>query len=169
MTSFTDTLTIGIVFMLLFCSIAFYLYTCIQQMEQKISLQESILLDMKMSAEIKSYSELPAEPEAEQEPRGVREPAVEEYKPFEDSTDTAIEVDELSTTEEVYQSALSEGVAAAEYDSMSLKELQAAAKGQGLSTSGKNKAQLLEALKAKGPQGFAADATNSFLETSSSL
>jgi hypothetical protein len=61
MTSLSDTLTIGLVLVLLFGSIALYLYTRIQQAEQKISLLESILLDLKMSSEIKSYSELPAD------------------------------------------------------------------------------------------------------------
>ncbi len=61
MTSLSDTLTVGLVLVLLFGSIALYLYTRIQQAEQKISLLESILLDLKMSAEIKSYTELPAE------------------------------------------------------------------------------------------------------------
>jgi hypothetical protein len=60
MTSLSDTLTVGLVLVLLFGSIALYLYTRIQQAEQKISLLESILLDLKMSSEIKSYSELPA-------------------------------------------------------------------------------------------------------------
>lgn len=63
MTSLSDTLTVGLVLVLLFGSIALYLYTRIQQAEQKISLLESILLDLKMSAEIKSYSELPADQE----------------------------------------------------------------------------------------------------------
>jgi hypothetical protein len=60
MTSLSDTLTVGLVLVLLFGSIALYLYTRIQQAEQKISLLESILLDLKMSSEIKSYTELPA-------------------------------------------------------------------------------------------------------------
>jgi hypothetical protein len=55
MTSLSDTLTVGLVLVLLFGSIALYLYTRIQQAEQKISLLESILLDLKMSSEIKSY------------------------------------------------------------------------------------------------------------------
>ena len=63
MTSLSDTLTVGLVLVLLFGSIALYLYTRIQQAEQKISLLESILLDLKMSSEIKSYSELPADQE----------------------------------------------------------------------------------------------------------
>jgi hypothetical protein len=63
MSSLSDTLTIGVVLVLLFGSIALYLYTRIQQAEQKVNLLESILLDVKMSAEIKSYSDLPADVE----------------------------------------------------------------------------------------------------------
>lgn len=64
MTALSDTLTIGLVLVLLFGSIALYLYTRIQQAEQKITLLEHILLDLKMSAEVKTYSELPAEQSA---------------------------------------------------------------------------------------------------------
>jgi len=68
MSSLSDTLTIGVVLVLLFGSIALYLYTRIQQAEQKVNLLESILLDVKMSAEIKSYSDLPADTEERPSP-----------------------------------------------------------------------------------------------------
>jgi hypothetical protein len=71
MSSLSDTLTIGVVLVLLFGSIALYLYTRIQQAEQKVNLLESILLDVKMSAEIKSYSDLPADDPQEQTPRHI--------------------------------------------------------------------------------------------------
>ena len=61
MSAMSDTLTISLVLVLLFGSIALYLYTRIQQAEQKINLLENILLDLKTSSEIKSYMELPAE------------------------------------------------------------------------------------------------------------
>lgn len=106
MTSLSDTLTVGFVLILLFGSIALYLYTCIQQSEQKISLLESILLDLKMSAEFKSYTELPAE----HEPVHVKPVAVavkdnEEqdhnaYVPFDDAA-SAEEEEETSTVVEV--------------------------------------------------------------------
>ena len=70
MSSLSDTLTIGVVLVLLFGSIALYLYTRIQQAEQKVNLLESILLDVKMSAEIKSYSDLPADTEERTPPAG---------------------------------------------------------------------------------------------------
>jgi len=85
MTSLSDTLTVGLVLVLLFGSIALYLYTRIQQAEQKISLLESILLDLKMSAEVKSYSELPAEPVPLKVSGSVTH--TESYMPFNDEDD----------------------------------------------------------------------------------
>ena len=83
MTSLSDTLTVGLVLVLLFGSIALYLYTRIQQTEQKISLLETILLDLKMSAEIKSYSELPATELSEMK-GGNQSESNAEYRPFDD-------------------------------------------------------------------------------------
>lgn len=80
MTALSDTLTIGLVLVLLFGSIALYLYTRIQQAEQKITLLEHILLDLKMSAEIKTYSELPAET-----PKNMSSES--SYEPFEEDDD----------------------------------------------------------------------------------
>jgi hypothetical protein len=76
MSSLSDTLTIGVVLVLLFGSIALYLYTRIQQAEQKVNLLESILLDVKMSAEIKSYSDLPADTEERPSPTEAVGPIV---------------------------------------------------------------------------------------------
>jgi cytoskeletal protein RodZ len=52
----SDILVIGIVFLLLVGSLFFYLYMYVQQVDQKASLLESILLDMKVSHEITSFS-----------------------------------------------------------------------------------------------------------------
>lgn len=82
MTSLSDTLTVGLVLVLLFGSIALYLYTRIQQAEQKISLLESILLDLKMSSEIKSYTELPAD--EEHHSGGLSTHLNEHYIPYSD-------------------------------------------------------------------------------------
>jgi hypothetical protein len=76
---------------LLFGAVALYLYTRIQQAEQKITLLESILLDLKMSTEVHSYSELPASIEHENEsPKGqtsTETPSEESYTPFQDEHD----------------------------------------------------------------------------------
>lgn len=51
-----DTLTVGLILVLVFGSIALYLYTRVQQTEQKVSLLESIVLDLKLTGEIPSFS-----------------------------------------------------------------------------------------------------------------
>lgn len=100
MTSLSDTLTVGLVLVLLFGAIALYLYTRIQQAEQKISLLESILLDLKMGMEIKSFTELPAA-DFDENPKGLASTesdhghdngasasAEDGYTPFHDSEET---------------------------------------------------------------------------------
>ena len=92
MTSLSDTLTVGLVLVLLFGAVALYLYTRIQQAEQKITLLESILLDLKMSSEIHSYSELPAPCDssvADGKGGASTESTPEPYVPFEDEHDTS--------------------------------------------------------------------------------
>jgi hypothetical protein len=185
MTSISDTLTVGLVLVLLFGSIALYLYTCIQQSEQKISLLESILLDLKMSNEIKSYSELPADdthsstehvvpPSSPVTPVSshVNPKQDEVYVPFLDDeetvdtgVETAIDVEELTPVEE----SKTEEVVLVNYDSLSLKELQALAKSRGI-TGLTKKGALVDALKAADetvkPSSLGAVGSNSFLETS---
>uniref|UniRef100_A0A6C0DFX5 Rho termination factor N-terminal domain-containing protein n=1 Tax=viral metagenome TaxID=1070528 RepID=A0A6C0DFX5_9ZZZZ len=199
MTYLNDTLTIGLVLVLLFGSIALYLYTCIQQSEQKISLLESILLDIKMSGEIKSYTELPADDSASgsitpnnstSSSHASTEDAYvpfEEEKPLEETDDTVIDVDgdledKLNEAAE-YQAAVSEAIEEVSsspkasdqkaYDSMSLKELQALAKSRGIMGLTK-KGPLIEALKTSDrsqvkPGSISAVGTNSFLESSASV
>ena len=62
MPSLNDTLTLGLVLILLFGAVSLYLYTRVQQCEQKLNLVESILLDIKMSAELRDYPDLPLRP-----------------------------------------------------------------------------------------------------------
>jgi hypothetical protein len=182
-----DTLTISLVLVLLFGSVALYLYTCIQQSEQKINLLESILLDLKMSAEVSSYTELPVEnTEQAVSSGGSSTPtANNSYVPFEDpdeaehDTDSAENlpasiklVDEVeindSTVIAVEQPASD---SSAQYEAMSLKELQTLAKSRGIVGVTK-KGPLIEALKtsdrssAVKPGSMTAVGSNSFLETS---
>jgi len=194
MTSFSDTLTIGLVLVLLFGSIALYLYTCIQQSEQKISLLESILLDLKMSSEVKAYQELPVESFSSSNsltPTAKGDNDVAPYAPFED--DVSNEAEELVHEQEVkedetlpadevididdYKSAISDAVnqpSQVNYDSMTLKELQNLAKSRGI-TGVTKKGPLIEALKTSDrastvtPGPISAVGSNSFLETSASV
>jgi hypothetical protein len=210
MTSLSDTLTVGLVLVLLFGSIALYLYTRIQQAEQKISLLESILLDLKMSAEVKSYSELPAESVSLKMGGGA---TTESYAPFDDEDDdegrdavkdssdnyfpdTEAEVtksgnstpsvsESLHDTGDVeqYKSVIAEAVKdeteseikiSANYEAMTIKELQTLAKSRGITGAGSMKKNaIIEALKtsdrSSAEPGPSTAGTSAFLETSSSF
>ena len=165
----SDTLTVALVLVLLIGSIALYLYTRIQQAEQKISLLEGILLDMKMSSEIKSYDELPA----------VN--ITEEYAPYEEyqsKNQNVTEVEEYKSAiaDAITDSVVNDSVAISihdseikdvSYETMTLKDLQSLAKTKGIATSSMKKGQLVEALKAHksdAPELSLQD--SSFLETS---
>jgi hypothetical protein len=101
MTSLSDTLTVGLVLVLLFGSIALYLYTRLQQAEQKISLLESILLDLKMSSEIKTYTELPASEEVKVHVSDVAGGSPAAYKPFDDEEDVITPVTEYASLDDI--------------------------------------------------------------------
>jgi hypothetical protein len=188
----SDTLTIGLVLVLLFGSIALYLYTCIQQSEQKVSLLESILLDLKMSAEVKSYAELPMDTErplvtersvevvssAPHSPSNEADTAHEEsYAPFDEEDSETLPAEEVIEIDD-YKSAIAEAVedqpSGPNYEAMSLKELQALAKSRNIVGVTK-KSPLIEALKTSDrsssvkPSAMNAVGSNSFLETSASV
>jgi hypothetical protein len=190
MSYLSDTLTIGVLLILLFGSISLYLYTRIQQAEQKIHLLESILLDLKMSAEIKSYTELPADDSHETSdfPSTTAnddyvalddvESPITEYTSLDDSVepvteDTVITLDESMDTVDTVDTVTNDTVAPSViYDSMTLKELQALAKSRGITGAGSmKKGPIIEALKTSDritvvKPGSTGTGSNSFLETS---
>lgn len=181
----SDTLTIGLVLLLLFGSIVLYLYTCIQQSEQKISLLESILLDLKMSGEMKAYTELPADSHEVVIEKEAKEDA---YVPFNDEAEEDPIVGSVAEVSE-YKSIVADAIEDVEditdltaepsndlssepnYDAMTLKELQGLAKSRGIMGVTK-KAPLIEALKTSDRSvkpGSLGAGSNSFLETSASV
>ena len=196
MTSLSDTLTVGFVLVLLFGSIALYLYTCIQQSEQKISLLESILLDLKMSAEFKSYTELPAEHEVVHAKPVVAaakddtEPHHNAYVSFDDAAEaeeeensTALEVEELAPlsqpspkkSESLADSSVLDIVEESvnNYETMSLKELQSLALTRGITgAKSMKKGPLQEALRTSDrvrPGSDVVAGSSSFVESSASV
>ena len=196
MTSLSDTLTVGFVLVLLFGSIALYLYTCIQQSEQKISLLESILLDLKMSAEFKSYTELPAEHEVVHAKPVVAaakddtEPQHNAYVSFDDAAEaeeeensTALEVEELAPlsqpspkkSESLADSSVLDIVEESvnNYETMSLKELQSLALTRGITgAKSMKKGPLQEALRTSDrvrPGSDVVAGSSSFVESSASV
>jgi hypothetical protein len=161
----SDLLMIGLVFFLLVGAVSLYLYMYVQQVDLKVNLLESILLDMKVSNEIKGF-DLPADNHAPympfkddtadavdtEEPAVV--PVVEELKPFVDEED----VEELTEVIPVAEPAIN-------YETATLKELQAYAKTKGISVGTMKKSQLIETLKGVEQSGFNGE-SSAFLETS---
>ena len=152
---------IGLVFFLLVGAISLYLYMYVQQVDLKVSLLESILLDMKVSNEIKGF-DVPADNHAPYVPfkddTVVAEESsatpVEELKPFVDEED----VEELAEIIPVAEPAIN-------YETATLKELQAYAKTKGISVGTMKKSQLIETLKGVEQSGFNGE-SSAFLETS---
>jgi predicted house-cleaning noncanonical NTP pyrophosphatase (MazG superfamily) len=157
----SDLLMIGLVFFLLVGAISLYLYMYVQQVDLKVSLLESILLDMKVSNEIKGF-DVPADNHAPYVPfkddTVVAEESsatpVEELKPFVDEED----VEELAEIIPVAEPAIN-------YETATLKELQAYAKTKGISVGTMKKSQLIETLKGVEQSGFNGE-SSAFLETS---
>ena len=172
MSYLSDTLTVGVLLVLLFGAISLYLYTRIQQAEQKIHLLESILLDLKMSTEIKSYTELPADPdesapdiassavfhtppEADSHYVALDDAPAEsstEYTSLDDATPpsghaVASEEHAVITLDES-ESNEAQAAASVSYESMTLKDLQSLARTRGITGAGSmKKGSIIEALK----------------------
>jgi type IV secretory pathway VirB10-like protein len=168
MASLSDTLTaVGVVLVLVFGSIALYLYTRVQQTDQKVSLLESIVLDLKLTNEIPMFHEppsapapsLPAAPAAPASPRPIEDA---EYKPFEPEEEQGqqgqqeqephapLESLESQESQESQQQGQQQGQQPEQqdYEAMSAKELQSLARARGLSLEkGAKKPQLIELLK----------------------
>ena len=172
MSALTDTVTVGLVLILVFGSVCLYLYTRIQQTETKINLLESIILDLKMTNELKAYPNIPS-PVYHHPVQEFDETVVEvedvsgPLKPFVDddeeagveSAASAVPLPDSMLAQasthaeapahtEVPAHAPTQSKASVNYEAMTLKELQAVAKERGISgTSTMRRAQVIQALK----------------------
>jgi hypothetical protein len=171
MAGLSDSLTIGILLILVFGAAAFYLYSRLTQTDKRLSLMENVLLTLKMSTEASMMGPDSVEPVSMPSPL---------------QADDVDEVDEEQYAEMLKHAAVgsSSGLAAspsaseeaaaeellrsiptpaqdqpatsrkmdANYESMSLKELQALAKTRGLAAGAKatKKRELIDFLKRAG-------------------
>jgi len=169
MAGLNDTLTLGLILVLLFGAASLYLYTRVQQCEQKLNLVESILLDIKMSAELQGYPEPPLLPPKRQEeparppsPKTAPFTSIEEQELYKDAISEALEEntveaeeipsDEFSHLEQttVEVSTAPQPKLNTNFESMTLAELKALAKQRGITgSSSMKRSQILEALKPK--------------------
>lgn len=168
MTTLNETLTLGLVLVLLFGSICLYLYTRIQQNEQKLNLVENILLDLKIANEIKAYPDLPAaaapvapatykpmdgsdveaatgiEEAAPVELEAVVEDSSAATLPFEDSSSGEVEMVSTGPSE---AAAVPATKVTPNYTALTMSELKALAKQRGVSgANSMRRQQLIEVL-----------------------
>jgi hypothetical protein len=175
MNGLSDTITLGLILILVFGSVCLYLYTRIQQAETKINLLESILLDLKMTNELKAHPTLPPPFPADHISVGIPDsmPAFindhresTQVKPFVDDDEEdlapravvgytdkhesapapASEVQSQSQSQQVSNES---GVKVSpNYEAMTLKELRDLAKEKKLhGTSSLKRSELIDALK----------------------
>jgi len=154
-----DLLTVSLVLILLFGAVSLYIYTRIQQCEQKLNLVESILLDIKMSAELREYPDLPVK--SEPSPSSYVEQHVsaapfhdEQTTPFaEEDETTGLDSSDLSEPESLPEATVvsiapvTKPSVSVNYESMTLAELKSLAKQRGITgSSSMKRSQILEAL-----------------------
>jgi hypothetical protein len=169
MNGLSDALTIGILLVLVFGAVSFYLYSRLSQNEKRVSLLENLLLTLKMNTEAslegpdmvemvgspvpisaddvetvseEEYADLLKDlPVKTSQPTKTAEEDAEELLR---SLDTDIEHNTVSTET---NSGRSMDV---NYESMSVKELRTLAKERGLSGIPQNKSAIIDLLKKKG-------------------
>jgi hypothetical protein len=167
-----DSLTIGILLTLIFGAACFYLYSRLSQNEKRVSLLENLLLNLKMSTEASMMGPDMVEPTSSPAPLetgDVDEVSEVEYADIlkgipavvsEVVADTDVDVNANANAnanaqdeEVLLRSAASVTPVRkmdANYESMSLKELQALARQRGLNGIPSRKRELVDALKKQG-------------------
>ena len=171
MAGLSDSLTIGILLILVFGAVSFYLYSRMGQNEKRLGLLENLLLTLKMSTEASLSG--PDMVEATSGPTPLRADEVdnvneEDYAdmlkdvpsaatgPFGSSAATAsvaAPVSEEAEAEELLRSMNVEKVSV-NYESMRVKELRGLATERGLPAGLTTKKELIDALK-RGPAAAA--------------
>jgi hypothetical protein len=165
MAGLSDSLTIGILLILVFGAVSFYLYSRMGQNEKRLGLLENLLLTLKMSTEASLSG--PDMVEATSGPTPLRADEVdnvneEEYadmlkevsaSPAPAPASAGAGANEEAEAEELLRSMNVEKVSV-NYESMTVKELRGLATERGLSNSLTKKKELVDALK-RGPAAAA--------------
>jgi hypothetical protein len=158
----SESLTVGVLLTLVFGAIFFYLYTRIAYTEKRLSLIESILLDIKMNTEnlMREEPEYSPEPVTGPEPLETKEveqlPDEEYYKEVMEAAAEEVDSEEISETKQVevvggktpIPSNVIVNKVTVNYESMMKAELQALCDKRNIKykkTSGRN--ELINALR----------------------
>ena len=173
MAGLSDSLTIGILLLLVFGAAAFYLYSRMTQNEKRLGLLENLLLTLKMTTEaslmgpesVEAVSQpgpLHADDVDEQDYAAMLQgahmpssssplPSVQEEKEKEKeqhfSANADADADEANAEELLRSLAVPERKMDVNYESMSAKELQTLAKERGITGLPMKKRELVDALK----------------------
>jgi hypothetical protein len=167
MSGLGDSLTIGILLTLVFGAVCFYLYSRFTQTEKRVSLLENLLLSLKMSTEASLSGPDSVEPVSSPEPLESEDVDEEEYsellKDLPTTTPNAtpaseeqeggqeeVAAAELLRSIDTAPTSVPERKMDANYESMSLKELQGLARQRGLTGVPQRKRDLIDALKKQG-------------------
>ncbi len=176
MGSLNDSLTIGILLLLIFGAVSFYLYSKMIQNEKRVSLLENLLVSLKMSTEASLGGPDSVEPisgpislhevenvEEEDYAEMLKDIPVTQQVKKEESVATTVEHEEKRDDIQAEAEALLRSLPTdmpemksesthldANYESMTLKELQGLAKQRGLQNVPQRKRDLIDALKRQG-------------------
>jgi hypothetical protein len=169
MAGLSDSLTIGILLLLVFGAAAFYLYSRMTQNEKRLGLLENLLLTLKMSTEASLMG--PDSVEAVSQPgplhaddvdeqdyaamlQGTHMPsasaAAQQQQQQEDQPLQAADAEEVDAEQLLRSLAVPERKMDVNYESMSAKELQTLAKERGITGLPMKKRELVDALKKQG-------------------
>jgi len=169
MNGLSDALTIGILLVLIFGAVSFYLYSRLSQNEKRVGLLENLLLQLKMNTEASLDGPDTVEvvgspvPISADEVETVTE---EEYADLlkdiplkstqpvktaeEDAEELLRSLDTATEHNAVSSETSSSRSVDLNYESMSVKELRSLAKERGLTGIPQNKAAIIDILKKKG-------------------
>ena len=150
-----DSLTVGILLLLVFGAVSFYLYSRMSQAERRMGLLENLLMDLKISTEAAlSGPEMlgpdSVEPTSSPAPLGMDDVDTveeEEYAALAATVNAVSTVPAPSKAPEVPEAPRTMD---ANYESMTVKELASLVKERGITGAGQRKRELIDALKRQG-------------------
>jgi hypothetical protein len=145
-----DSVTVGILLVMIFGSVSFYMYTRLVQNEKRVSLLENLLLSLKMNTEASFMgADMFSGPETVN-PVSAPSPLKEEDVDTIDEDKYAEMLKGIPTTSETEVPAPETAPKMnANYEAMTLKELQALGRQNGVAVHGLKKKEIIDSLKRK--------------------
>ena len=152
-----DSVTVGILLVMIFGSVSFYLYTRLVQNEKRVSLLENLLLSLKMNTEASfmgadMFGGGPEKVSPVSAPTPLKEEDVdtideEKYAEMLKGIPTA--EPSSSSSSDADNSSSNAPKMNANYEAMTLKELQALGRQNGVAVHGLKKKEIIDSLKRK--------------------